>query len=96
MLEWTIAFGYTFFLLTFFYDLRMSKGVHKGDLSRNRLLDMQQRGIPISAVTAGHEGDHSIRPSTETGPYTSTTNGVAPPMASHDRGATRHAANGYV
>ena len=33
MLEWTIAFGYTFYLLTFAYDLRLSKGVHKYELS---------------------------------------------------------------
>ncbi|PSR79027.1 hypothetical protein PHLCEN_2v7214 [Hermanssonia centrifuga] len=57
VLEWIIAFGYTFYLLTFFYDLRMSKGVSKGDLSRQRLVDMQQRGIPISELTRGHEGD---------------------------------------
>ncbi|KAF4596372.1 hypothetical protein EYR40_007940 [Pleurotus pulmonarius] len=33
VLEWTIAFGFTFYLLTFFYDLRMSKGVGKGELT---------------------------------------------------------------
>lgn len=33
VLEWTIAFGFTFYLLTFFYDLRMSKGVRKGELT---------------------------------------------------------------
>ncbi|KZT21674.1 hypothetical protein NEOLEDRAFT_1040832, partial [Neolentinus lepideus HHB14362 ss-1] len=38
ILEWTIAFGYTFFLLTFVYDLHMSKGMHKGELSRDRLM----------------------------------------------------------
>jgi len=43
VLEWVIAFGYTFYLLTFFYDLRMARGVRKGELSRQRLLDMQQR-----------------------------------------------------
>ncbi|KIK62484.1 hypothetical protein GYMLUDRAFT_198239 [Collybiopsis luxurians FD-317 M1] len=37
VLEWTIAFGYTFFLLTFYYDLRQSKGVHKGELSADRI-----------------------------------------------------------
>ncbi|KAI0077034.1 hypothetical protein K474DRAFT_1662112 [Panus rudis PR-1116 ss-1] len=43
--EWTIAFGYTFYLLTFAYDLRMAKGVHKGQLSRERLVALQrQRG----------------------------------------------------
>jgi MFS family permease len=35
--EWVIAFGYTFYLLTFYYDLRQSKGVHKGELSADRI-----------------------------------------------------------
>ena len=30
VIEWVIAFGYTFYLLTFFYDLRMSRGMRKG------------------------------------------------------------------
>ncbi|KAF9475103.1 hypothetical protein BDN70DRAFT_865353 [Pholiota conissans] len=30
--EWVIAFGFTFYLLTFWYDLRMSKNVPKGEL----------------------------------------------------------------
>lgn len=38
ILEWTIAFGYTFYLLTFYYDLRMAKGVEKGQLSRERII----------------------------------------------------------
>lgn len=73
VVEWVIAFGYTFYLLTFFYDLRMAKGVHKGDLSRARLIDMQQRGIPIAAATAGHEGEPEYgtpgRQSYESGPH---------------------------
>ncbi|OCH94402.1 hypothetical protein OBBRIDRAFT_722884 [Obba rivulosa] len=44
VLEWVIAFGYTFYLLTFVYDLRMAKGVHKGELSQQRLLAMRQSG----------------------------------------------------
>ncbi|CDO74984.1 hypothetical protein BN946_scf184945.g56 [Trametes cinnabarina] len=44
ILEWIIAFGFTFYILTFFFDLRMAKGVHKGELSRQRLLAMRQRG----------------------------------------------------
>ncbi|KAF8896588.1 Frag1/DRAM/Sfk1 [Infundibulicybe gibba] len=38
VLEWTISFGFTFYLLTFYYDLRQSKGVHKGELNREKLL----------------------------------------------------------
>jgi len=33
IIEWIIAFGFTFYLLTFAYDLRLSKGVHKFELS---------------------------------------------------------------
>jgi len=35
--EWTIAIGYSFYLLTFWYDLRLSKGVNKGDLTLERV-----------------------------------------------------------
>ena len=43
VLEWTIAFGFTFYLLTFFFDLRMSKGVSRGELSRERLLAKKKK-----------------------------------------------------
>ncbi|KAL0573573.1 hypothetical protein V5O48_008387 [Marasmius crinis-equi] len=32
ILEWVISFGFTFYLLTFYVDLRQAKGVHKGEL----------------------------------------------------------------
>jgi hypothetical protein len=44
ILEWVIAFGFVFYLLTFYFDLRMSKGMHKGDLSKERLTAMQHNG----------------------------------------------------
>lgn len=37
VLEWLISFGFTFYLLTFFYDLRLSKGVAAGELTREKL-----------------------------------------------------------
>ena len=37
-LEWTIAFGYTVYLLTFWYDLRQSKGIGKGMLRPENLM----------------------------------------------------------
>lgn len=40
--EWIIAYGFTLYLLTFYYDLRMSKNKHKGELSRERLTAMGQ------------------------------------------------------
>lgn len=48
ILEWCIAFGFTLYLLTFHFDLRQSKGVHKGELrpeniSRRRAWSMRQR-----------------------------------------------------
>ncbi|KAG5652768.1 hypothetical protein H0H81_003706 [Sphagnurus paluster] len=39
VLEWTIAFGFTFYLLTFFYDLRQARGVRKGKYSRKKILE---------------------------------------------------------
>jgi len=44
ILEWVIGFGFVFYLLTFYFDLRMSKGVQKGDLSKERLTAMQRDG----------------------------------------------------
>jgi hypothetical protein len=71
VLEWTIAFGYSLYLLTYVYDLRLSKGRHRGELSRDRLL-AQQAGVPrVSTGTA-----NGYAPSTAT--Y--GTSG-APPMA---------------
>ncbi|KAK1219368.1 hypothetical protein PQX77_017892 [Marasmius sp. AFHP31] len=32
ILEWIISFGFTFYLLTFYFDLRLAKGVPKGQL----------------------------------------------------------------
>ncbi|KAI9000601.1 Frag1/DRAM/Sfk1 family-domain-containing protein [Trametes punicea] len=55
ILEWTIAFGFTFYILTFFFDLRMAKGVHKGELSRQRLLAMRQRGRGATAAREANE-----------------------------------------
>ena len=33
VLEWIIAFGFTFYILSFAYDLRISKGVVKFEMS---------------------------------------------------------------
>jgi hypothetical protein len=38
VLEWVISLGFTFYLLTFYFDLRQSKGRHKGELSRDRVI----------------------------------------------------------
>ncbi|KAF5367073.1 hypothetical protein D9758_003914 [Tetrapyrgos nigripes] len=48
ILEWCIAFGFTVYLLTFYFDLRQSKGVHKGELrpenlNRRRAWSMRRR-----------------------------------------------------
>ncbi|KAF8149832.1 Frag1/DRAM/Sfk1 [Crassisporium funariophilum] len=40
VIEWVIAFGFTFYLLTFYYDLRQSKNIQKGELTS---LTMQNR-----------------------------------------------------
>lgn len=41
VIEWVIAFGYTFYLLTFYYDLRMSRGMRKGAYLDQELLGRQ-------------------------------------------------------
>ncbi|CAK5268832.1 unnamed protein product, partial [Mycena citricolor] len=33
ILEWTIALGFTFYMLTFYYDFRMARGVHRNELT---------------------------------------------------------------
>ncbi|KAJ7454710.1 Frag1/DRAM/Sfk1 [Mycena latifolia] len=49
VLEWTISLGFTFYLLTFYYDLRQAKGVPKGALTpatmrnQRRWVMMRQR-----------------------------------------------------
>jgi len=32
-MEWVIAFGFTFYILTFYYDLRPSKNMERGELA---------------------------------------------------------------
>ena len=32
VLEWTIAMLFTFYVFTYYYDLRLSKGIRKGEL----------------------------------------------------------------
>ncbi|KAK0485123.1 Frag1/DRAM/Sfk1 [Armillaria novae-zelandiae] len=36
VLEWTISFGFTLYLLTFFFDLRQSRGVQPGELGADK------------------------------------------------------------
>lgn len=49
VLEWTISFLFTFYILTYFYDLRQSKGNRKGEL---RDLAMSQMSTPNTSRTA--------------------------------------------
>ncbi|THH21269.1 hypothetical protein EW146_g235 [Bondarzewia mesenterica] len=42
ILEWIIAFGFTFYLLSFAYDLRLSKNRHNGEFSKERLTTAHQ------------------------------------------------------
>jgi len=93
VLEWTIAFGYTFYLLTFFYDLRMAKGVHRGDLSKGRLRDMQERGVPISAMTQGHEGDFDMYNNTRMSNDTAGGS-ISQPLMAQQRGNGISGTNG--
>lgn len=47
ILEWIIAFGFTLYLLTFFYDLKQAKSMHKGQLSRERMLESRNNGMRV-------------------------------------------------
>lgn len=40
VIEWSIAFGFTIYLLTFWTDLRASKGISKGEMNVQRLAEM--------------------------------------------------------
>ncbi|KAF7773333.1 hypothetical protein Agabi119p4_5500 [Agaricus bisporus var. burnettii] len=46
VLEWLIAFGFTLYLLTFFYDLRLSKGIPDGELTSEKLRGGQHSSLP--------------------------------------------------
>ncbi|TRM70351.1 Frag1/DRAM/Sfk1 [Schizophyllum amplum] len=51
ILEWTISFLYTFYLLTFFFDLRASRHVRKGELLYLKDVNGVQNGLqhPVHA-----------------------------------------------
>ncbi|KIL67468.1 hypothetical protein M378DRAFT_185555 [Amanita muscaria Koide BX008] len=38
VIEWVIGFGFTFYIITLFFDLRVSKGKQRGELSKPRFL----------------------------------------------------------
>jgi hypothetical protein len=75
ILEWTISFGYTLYLLTFAYDLHMSKGRHKGELTRDALMTQQVGHGHQAGYGNGYQAHGGYRPSTDT----HGTSG-APPM----------------
>ncbi|KAF8207119.1 hypothetical protein K438DRAFT_1917563 [Mycena galopus ATCC 62051] len=52
ILEWTISLGFTFYLLTFYYDLRQAKGVRKGELNPRTM--QNQRRWMIMRERFGH------------------------------------------
>ncbi|EJD48599.1 hypothetical protein AURDEDRAFT_144099 [Auricularia subglabra TFB-10046 SS5] len=53
IIEWAIAFGFTFYLLTFWADLRASRNISAGELTRDKLIAAGQvapNRIPTTAV----------------------------------------------
>ncbi|KAF7312077.1 hypothetical protein MIND_00220000 [Mycena indigotica] len=46
VLEWAISFMFTFYLLTFYYDLRQAKGVQKGQLNA-RTVQTERRRVGV-------------------------------------------------
>ncbi|KAJ6630968.1 Frag1/DRAM/Sfk1 family-domain-containing protein [Mycena sp. CBHHK59/15] len=51
ILEWTISLGFTFYLLTFYYDLRQAKGVQKGELTPETMRH-QRRAVAKAGTRA--------------------------------------------
>ncbi|RXW25496.1 hypothetical protein EST38_g294 [Candolleomyces aberdarensis] len=49
VLEWVIAFLFTFYVLTYFFDLRQSKGVDRGELHHHRT--GSNANVPMSQVS---------------------------------------------
>ncbi|KAJ7352409.1 Frag1/DRAM/Sfk1 [Mycena albidolilacea] len=43
ILEWTISLGFTFYLLTFYFDLRQAKGVPRGQLNVQAMENQRRR-----------------------------------------------------
>lgn len=43
VIEWTIAFGYTLYLLTFWWDLHQSKYHSRGELAPQRVMVQKYR-----------------------------------------------------
>jgi hypothetical protein len=43
ILEWTISLGFTFYLLTFYFDLRQAKGVPRGQLNPQAMENQRRR-----------------------------------------------------
>jgi len=64
--EWIIAIGYTFYLLTFWYDLRPSKGVNKGDTEKPSTLrgGVGDAEKPSNLRGGAREANHALQPST--------------------------------
>ncbi|KAI0090152.1 Frag1/DRAM/Sfk1 family-domain-containing protein [Irpex rosettiformis] len=95
ILEWIIAFGYTFYLLTFFLDLRMAKGVHRGQFKRSEIKQAKMQGVPVSVMAARHEGDFVLQGgySRESNDTSRTYNGRAPllPESAYQPGPLRNA-----
>jgi hypothetical protein len=42
VLEWTISLGFTFYLFTFYFDLRQAKGVQKGELNPQAMANQRR------------------------------------------------------
>ncbi|RPD59993.1 hypothetical protein L226DRAFT_463244 [Lentinus tigrinus ALCF2SS1-7] len=93
VVEWTIAFGYTFYLLTFFWDLRMSKGVHRGELSRQRLIAMKQNGQNVTAMREANEAGGGNLPASMNQPSQAYPDGTT---GSNGYTDTTQAGNGHA
>ncbi|KAJ7671580.1 Frag1/DRAM/Sfk1 [Mycena polygramma] len=56
ILEWTISLGFTFYLVTFYFDLRQAKGVHKGELTPQRMQSQRRWVLMRQRFGSRHGG----------------------------------------
>jgi hypothetical protein len=73
VIEWIIAGGFTLYLLTFWYDLRQSKGVKRG-----YFMNTNPSHPPDSARSIASSSHTQLRPTSQVPPMAQTRHGIRP------------------
>jgi len=99
VLEWAISFGYVFFLLTFYYDLRQAKGAYRGRYAPEPHHDMHDNhsghstsGFANSGAYANGQSQNANMVQGQAPTYPSAAYGGHQP---HGNGAGGHYPNEY-